>query len=65
MNSKLPFVVNYTKEMSDKFNEELMESNNCPMTNPKFYGKWNLVDFDSPEYNEKVKVKRNYVTEKN
>jgi hypothetical protein len=35
------------------------------MTNPKFYGKWNLVDFDSPEYNEKVKVKRNYVTEKN
>lgn len=65
MNSKLPFVVNYTKEMSDKFNKELMESNECPMTNPKFYGNWDLVVFDSPEYNEKLKVKRNHVTEKN
>lgn len=57
--SKLPFVVNYTKEMSDKFNKELMESKTCPMTNPKFYGNWDLLDVDSPEYKEKVKVKRN------
>jgi hypothetical protein len=51
--------------MSDKFNKELMESKTCPMTNPKFYGKWDLVDFDSPEYNEKVKVKREHVEGKN
>jgi hypothetical protein len=58
MKKELPFVVNYTKEMSDKFNKELMESGYCPMSNPKFYGKWDLVEVGSAEYNEKVKVKR-------
>ena len=58
MSSKLPFVVVYTKEMSDKFNKELMESKTCPMTNPKFYGKWELLEVGSPEYNEKLKVRR-------
>ncbi len=61
MNSKLPFVVNYTKEMSDKFNKELMESNTCSMTNPKFYGNWDLLEVGSPEYNKKLKVKRKNV----
>jgi hypothetical protein len=30
----------------------------CPMDNPKFYGNWDLLEVDSPEYNKKVKVKR-------
>lgn len=58
MEKKIPFVVNYTKEMSDKFNKELKESGNCPITDPKFYGKWDLLDVGSPEYNERIKVKR-------
>jgi hypothetical protein len=58
MKKELPFVVNYTKEMSDKFNKELMVSGSCPMDNPKFYGNWDLLEVDSPEYNKKVKVKR-------
>jgi hypothetical protein len=58
MKKKLPFVVTYTKEMSDKFNKELLESGNCTVNNPKFYGKWNLLVVGSLEYNEKVKIKR-------
>lgn len=58
MKKKLPFVVNYTEEMSKEFNKKLMESGSCPMSNPKFYGKWDLVEFGCPKYNEKVKVKR-------
>ena len=65
MNSKLPFVVNYTKEMSDKFNKELMESKTCPVSNPKFYEKWDLVSFGTPEYNERFKVTRKDVEGKN
>ena len=65
MKKELPFVVNYTKEMSDKFNKELMESKSCPMTNPKFYGKWDLLEVGSSEYNEKVKVKRTNVEGEN
>lgn len=58
MKKKLPFVVTYTKEMSDKFNKELMESGSCIVNNPKFYGEWNLLVVGSLEYNEKVKIKR-------
>jgi hypothetical protein len=65
MKKKLPFVVNYTKEMSDKFNKELMESGKCPMTDPKFYGKWDLVNFGTPEYYERFKVTRKDVEGEN
>ncbi len=50
MKNKLPFVVEYTKEMSDKFNKELKESGKCAVKNPDFYGKWNLVEFGTHEY---------------
>lgn len=52
MKNKLPFVVEYTQEMSDKFNKELRESGRCSMQNPDFYGKWNLVEFGTPEYDK-------------
>jgi hypothetical protein len=50
MTTKLPFVVNYTKEMSDKFNKEFKESGRGGMKNPDFYGKWDLVEVGTPEY---------------
>ena len=52
MKNKLPFVVEYTQEMSDKFNKELRESGKCDVQNPDFYGKWNLVEFGTPEYDK-------------
>jgi hypothetical protein len=58
MKNKLPFEVNYTCEMSKKFNDELRESGNCFVSNPKFYGKWELLEVASPEYLEKLKIKR-------
>ena len=58
MKKKLPFVVNYTQEMSDQFNKELKESGKCPISDPKFYGKWDLVEVGTPEYDERVKVRR-------
>ena len=64
MKKKLPFVVNYTQEMSDQFNKELKESGKCPVSSPKFYGKWDLVEVGSAEYNEKVKVRREDVQKK-
>ena len=50
MKSKLPFVVNYTKEDSEKFNKVLK--------NPGFYGNWNLLEVGSPEYEKTIKLKR-------
>jgi hypothetical protein len=58
MKSKLPFVVNYTQEMSDKFNKELKESGKCSMEDPNFYGNWNLLEVGSKEYGEAVRKKR-------
>ena len=58
MKSKLPFVVNYTQEMSDKFNKELKESGKCGMKNPDFYGNWNLLEVGSEEYELAVRKKR-------
>jgi hypothetical protein len=60
MQNKLPFVVEYTQEMSDKFNKELKKSGKCGVKNPDFYGKWKLVEFGTPEYDKvfnKVRVK--------
>lgn len=65
MKKELPFVVNYTKEMFDKSMKELKESGTCPVTNPKFYDCSDLLEVGSPEYNEKVKVKRTDVEGKN
>ncbi len=56
--SKLPFVVIYTQEMSDKFNKELRESGKCPIKNPDFYGKWNMLEVGTPEYELAIKRKR-------
>jgi|APGre2960657373_1045057.scaffolds.fasta_scaffold97982_2 hypothetical protein len=58
MKSKLPFVVNYTKEMSEKFNKELKESGKCPMTNPNFYGNWTTYEVGTPEYEKVISKKR-------
>ena len=58
MKSKLPFVVNYTQEMSDKFNKELKESGKCGMTNPDFYGNWELYEVGTKEYEEAFSKKR-------
>lgn len=58
MTTKLPFVVNYTKEMSDKFNKEFKESGLCSMKNPDFYGKWDLVEVGTPEYELAFSKKR-------
>lgn len=58
MKSKLPFVVNYTKEDSEKFNKELKESGSCPIKNPDFYGNWNLLEVGSPEYEEAFKKRK-------
>jgi hypothetical protein len=58
MKSKLPFVVDYTKEDSEKFNKELKESGSCPIKNPDFYGNWNLLEVGSPEYEKTIKPKR-------
>jgi hypothetical protein len=52
MKTKLPFTVNYTKEMSEKFNKELKESGNCGMKNPNFYGNWNLVEVGTSDYDK-------------
>jgi hypothetical protein len=65
MKKKLPFVVSYTQEMSDQFNKELKESGKCPMTNPEFYGKWDLVEVGTPEYYERLKVRREDVEREN
>jgi len=64
MSKKIPFVVHYTQAMSDAFNLELKQSGRCFITNPKFYGKWDLVQVGSPEYNRKVKVKRTDIENK-
>jgi hypothetical protein len=58
MNSKLPFVVKYTQEMSDKFNKELRESGKCPMKDPNFYGNWTMFEVGTPEYELAFKKKR-------
>jgi hypothetical protein len=58
MKTKLPFVVNYTKEMSQKFNKEFKESGMCSMQNPDFYGNWNLVEVGTPEYKKEFSEKR-------
>lgn len=65
MKKKLPFVVNYTQEMSDQFNKELKESGKCSMTDPTFYEKWDLVTFGTSEYDERFKVKREDVEREN
>ena len=59
MKSKLPFVVNYTKDDSEKFNKELKDSGRCTMKNPDFYGKWNLVEVGTTEYDVAFKKKKN------
>jgi len=58
MKTKLPFTVNYTKEMSEKFNKELKESGKCGMKNPNFYGNWNLVEVGSSDYSKAFSGKR-------
>jgi hypothetical protein len=58
MKTKLPFVVNYTQEMSDKFNKEFKESGKCSMKDPDFYGNWDLVEVGTPEYELAFKEKR-------
>jgi len=58
MKTKLPFVVNYTQEMSDKFNKEFKESGKCSMKDPDFYGNWDLVEVGTPEYELVFKEKR-------
>ena len=61
MESKLPFVFTYTKEMSEKFNKEFRESGKCPIKDPNFYGNWTTYEFGTPEYEEafkKVKPKK-------
>ena len=50
MKSKVPFQVNYTQEMSNKFNKDHKESGNCSVQNPDFYGKWNLLEVGSEDY---------------
>ena len=57
--SKIPFVVVYTQEMSDKFNKELRESGKCPMKDPDFYGNWTMLEVGTPEYELAIKKKRN------
>ena len=49
--------------MSKEFNKKLMES--CPMTDTTFYEKWDLVTFGTSEYDERFKVTRKDVEEKN
>ena len=51
-------MVKYTQEMSDNFNKVLKDSGNCWVQNPNFYGKWNLLEFGSPEYIELFNKKR-------
>jgi hypothetical protein len=58
MKSKLPFVVKYTQEMSDKFNQELQESKNCGLDNPDFYGDWNVYEYGTKEYEHAFSKKR-------
>ena len=58
MKKKIPFVVNYTKEMSDKFNKQRKVSGSFPVTDPTFYEKWDLVTFGTSEYDERFKVTR-------
>jgi hypothetical protein len=58
MKTKLPFVVNYTQEMSAKFNEELRESGRCGMKNPDFYGNWKPLQVGTPEYELAFKQRR-------
>jgi hypothetical protein len=52
MMNKLPFTVTYTQEMTDKFNKDLKESGKCGVKNPKFYGKWDLVECGTSEYDQ-------------
>ena len=54
----VPFEVKYTKEDFLKFNKELKESGRCRVLNPKFYGEWDLVEVGTPEYYERLKLKR-------
>ena len=58
MKTKLPFVVTYTKEISEQFNTELKESGLCGMKNPDFYGNWNLLEVGTPEYELALKQRR-------
>ena len=58
MKTKLPFVVTYTKEMSEQFNKELKESDLCGMKNPDFYGNWNSLEVGTPEYELALKQRR-------
>jgi hypothetical protein len=44
--------------MSDKFNKEFKESGRCSMKNPDFYGKWDLVEVGTPEYELAFSKKR-------
>jgi hypothetical protein len=59
MKSKLPFKFNYTQEMSDKFNKELKESGKCAVSNPAFFGNWNLYKAGTPEYELAFSKKQN------
>jgi hypothetical protein len=59
MKPKLPFTFEYTKEMSETFNNELKNSGKCSVQNPDFYGKWNLVEVGTPEYEVAFSKKRN------
>ena len=58
MKTKLPFVVTYTKEMSEQFNKELKESGLCGMKNPDFYRNWNSLEVGTPEYELALKQRR-------
>lgn len=64
MKKKLPFVVNYSKEMFNDSMRNLKESGSSPFTNPRFYDCSDLLVVGSSEYNEKVKVKRQDVERK-
>jgi hypothetical protein len=58
MKTKLPFVVTYTKEMSEQFNKELKELCLCGMKNPDFYGNWKPLEVGTPEYELALKQRR-------
>jgi hypothetical protein len=58
MKTKLPFVVTYTKEMSEQFNKELKELCLCGMKNPDFYGNWIPLEVGTPEYELALKQRR-------
>jgi hypothetical protein len=59
MSKKLPFTFEYTKQMSESFNDEFKSSGKCSVQNPDFYGKWNTVKLGTPEYDVAFSKKRN------